>query len=371
MSWRAEGALQGMGRTHRTGQVSAPIYVFCSTTIPGEKRFSSTPARRIAALGALSRGQREAADNGLFRAEDNLETSYAHAALRVLLDDIAAGRTEDISREQFYLQTGIDAADDELRAGRAPVGGRKLPRHRYLRMTRFLNRLLACDIAADGGFQGRVMDAFVDRLEHVIDDAIARRAYDVGVETFRPDHLTVRRRESIHTDTHTGARTELLALDVTQMPSSLTTFSAAMAKVAHYEKLSGHDDAGFALEHATVRLFIPVRHRAGSLEPLVRVISADAEELRLQADLRGAPPISRATAEPLWERAVAAVKARRWVLYVIAGALTPIWDRLPPGIPTVYRMQTDDGERLLARVIADDELERLFDAFSVALPPAA
>ena len=57
--WRADQAMQGLGRTHRTNQASAPHDVLMTTDINAQKRFVSTIARRLAQLGALTRGQRD------------------------------------------------------------------------------------------------------------------------------------------------------------------------------------------------------------------------------------------------------------------------------------------------------------------------
>ena len=54
--WRAELAIQGLGRTHRTHQASAPVFRPVTTDVKGERRFIATIARRLDSLGALTRG---------------------------------------------------------------------------------------------------------------------------------------------------------------------------------------------------------------------------------------------------------------------------------------------------------------------------
>ena len=56
--WRADAAIQGLGRSHRTNQAVAPLFRPVTTDIHGEKRFLSTIARRLDSLGALTRGER-------------------------------------------------------------------------------------------------------------------------------------------------------------------------------------------------------------------------------------------------------------------------------------------------------------------------
>lgn len=54
--WRADNAVQGFGRTHRTNEASAPFYRLVTTDLKGQKRFISSVARRLDQLGALTKG---------------------------------------------------------------------------------------------------------------------------------------------------------------------------------------------------------------------------------------------------------------------------------------------------------------------------
>ena len=60
--WRADQAIQGLGRTHRTHQASAPLFRPVTTDVKGERRFIATIARRLDSLGAITRGQRDSPD---------------------------------------------------------------------------------------------------------------------------------------------------------------------------------------------------------------------------------------------------------------------------------------------------------------------
>src|SRR3984893_9384122 len=84
MGWSADKQMQFFGRTHRSDQAVPPEYVLLSTELGGEKRFSSTIARRLASLGALTKGDRGAADSADL-AKYNFETQEGRAALGLLL----------------------------------------------------------------------------------------------------------------------------------------------------------------------------------------------------------------------------------------------------------------------------------------------
>lgn len=73
--WRADNAIQGLGRSHRTNQASTPVFRPVTTNVRGERRFISTIARRLDSLGALTRGQRQTGGNGIFDTKDNLESN--------------------------------------------------------------------------------------------------------------------------------------------------------------------------------------------------------------------------------------------------------------------------------------------------------
>ena len=60
--WRAEQAIQGLGRTHRTHQASAPVFRPVTTDVKGERRFIATIARRLDSLGRADTGAAGLAD---------------------------------------------------------------------------------------------------------------------------------------------------------------------------------------------------------------------------------------------------------------------------------------------------------------------
>jgi hypothetical protein len=95
--WRADAAIQGLGRSNRTNQKQPPVFRPVATDVKGEKRFLSTIARRLDTLGAITRGQRQTGGQGLFRADDNLESAYAKAALRQFYQLLHAGKIEGCS----------------------------------------------------------------------------------------------------------------------------------------------------------------------------------------------------------------------------------------------------------------------------------
>src|SRR5690606_899926 len=142
--------------------------------IHGEKRFLSTIARRLDSLGALTRGERRTAGNGLFRAEDNLESPWARKALLVFYSNLLWGGVRCMYFETFEATTG--------RAVMAADGGLKqwddLPP-----MNTFLNRVLALRIAD----QNAIFEDFEKILDGILERAAAAGALEKGVEDIVAD----------------------------------------------------------------------------------------------------------------------------------------------------------------------------------------
>ena len=117
--WRADAAIQGLGRSNRTNQKMPPVFRPVATDVKGEKRFLSTIARRLDSFGAITRGQRQTGGQGLFRADDNLESPYAKAALRQFYQLLYTGKVEGCSLDRI---PGRDRARPP-RPGRLAQGG--------------------------------------------------------------------------------------------------------------------------------------------------------------------------------------------------------------------------------------------------------
>ena len=54
--------------------------------------------------------------------------------------------------------------------------------------------------------------------------------------------------------------------------------------------------------------------------------------------------------------------------HIITGLLLPIWDRLPSRNMRVYRFETDEGERVIGRLVAPEELGRLHQSLGSEAP---
>ena len=134
--WKADTAIQGLGRSNRTNQAQPPLFRPVATNVKGEKRFLSTIAKRLDSLGAITRGQRQTGGQGMFRPEDNLESPYARArAAGTLWPRLSRDRWNSQALRPSRTQPDSASSTDEgsLRDELPPI-------------TTFLNRVLALPI---------------------------------------------------------------------------------------------------------------------------------------------------------------------------------------------------------------------------------
>jgi hypothetical protein len=215
LGWSADKQMQCFGRTHRSDQAEPPEYVLLSTELGGEKRFSSTIARRLASLGALTKGDRGAADNADW-ARYNFETQEGKAALGLLYKRILAG--EAVAGLDDPRQTLRDIGLLVIQDGVERI--RKEDEHN---VPRFLNRILALEVDE----QNALFDYFADLFDQTVRYAKASGTFDEGVTDIKALAIRVAKPPSVvHRDQVTGAETVLYKLEVDR-PSDKVSFERA------------------------------------------------------------------------------------------------------------------------------------------------
>src|SRR6185312_4183913 len=353
--WKADAAIQGLGRTNRTNQAQPPLFRPIATDVKAEKRFLSTIARRLDTLGAITRGQRQTGGQGLFRPEDNLESQYGRDALRQLYVLLARGKVDGCSLDRFEDATGLKLTDTNGLKDELPP------------ITTFLNRLLALTIE----LQNILFTAFEQLLTARIEGAIASGIYDVGLETLRAESFIVTDRRTIYAHPATGAETRLLTISQrernhpVQLDDALDRLCDARAILLINER-SGRaavqiPAASFMLDDGEierrVRLIRPMEQHSVPLRMMADSQWVEADRARFvaawQAELEEVPEFTDST------------------IHVVSGLLLPIWKRLPNESTRVYRLQTDADERVIGRKVSAAWVVSLLAAESPALTPDA
>lgn len=353
--WKADAAIQGLGRTNRTNQAQPPLFRPIATDVKAEKRFLSTIARRLDTLGAITRGQRQTGGQGLFRPEDNLESQYGRDALRQLYTLLARGRVEGCSLERFEDVTGLKLTDaNGLRDDLPPI-------------TTFLNRLLALTIE----LQNTLFTVFEQLLAARIEGAVASGTYDVGLETLRAESFVVTDRRTIYVHLGTNAETRLLTITQRQrnhpvnLDGALAHLSDPRA-IPLINERSGRAAVqvpapSFMLDDGEierrVRLIRPMEQHSASLRMMAESHWRDADRERFAA---------------AWLAELAEIPAfTESTIHVVAGLLLPIWKRLPNESTRIYRLQTDAGERIIGRKVSAAWVANVLAAEAPALTPDA
>jgi predicted RNA methylase len=351
--WRADKAVQGLGRSHRSNQKQPPLIRTVSTNLEGQKRFVSSIARRLDQLGALTKGQRQTASQGVFKPLDNLESSYAKEALGSLYGAICSGKVEGMGPEQFTQETGIKLLDDNGQQAWKAI------------IPTFLNRLLSLEVDR----QKVVFGYFFSRLEAFVAKAMEDGTLDAGLETIQALHTVTTREETVYTEPRSGAETKYVKLELTH-PTTLTPW-----KVAH-ARATAKDAGGFVVNIKSGAIW--------AVGEIHKRISADGNRMdyfplygvrgRQQVE---APRLTEehyrkveaSEAEGLWVEATEkAPKTWTEEMNLITGAILPIWNRIK-GNQRIVRVQTDDGRRMVGRVVPEAMIGGVLKALGAERDP--
>ncbi|WP_238373071.1 strawberry notch family protein [Heliomarina baculiformis] len=334
--WKADAAIQGLGRTNRTNQAQPPLFRPVATDVKAEKRFLSTIARRLDTLGAITRGQRQTGGQGLFRPEDNLESPYARDALRQLYRRLFRGDVAGCSLGAFEDATGLSLTDDNgLKDDLPPI-------------TTFLNRLLALTI----DMQAVLFSAFEELLDQRIEGAIAAGVYDLGLETLRAESFRVTDARVIYTHPGSGAETQLLSIAEKRRNAPTALADALDWLDDPKTRLLVNSRSGrAAVQVPATSLMLD----DGTIEPRLRLIrptEASTVPAKIMEDTHWLEA-DRTAFAAAWTAELAEVpEFSETTLHIVAGLLLPIWKQLPQDETRVYRLQTDDGQRIIGRRVS-------------------
>ncbi|MEP0546990.1 MAG: strawberry notch-like NTP hydrolase domain-containing protein [Rhodothermales bacterium] len=365
--WSSARCVQGMGRVHRANQAVPPELVLVTTNLKAQRRFLSTIARRLDQLGALTKGQRQTASQGLLSSEFNLETPLSRASLHNWFVDLYRGEgaaaSADVTPSLVEEQMGLRILDHE---GQLNVDA--IPD-----VPKFLNRLLSLRTDA--------MDAVFDSWYAYLSDALeaAREAgtLDVGVETLQAERTRKTGEEHVYTHPRTGAKTHVVTLELTRR-TEITSWAEVWGRAREAQALGFF--AGFAVNRRSEQVYALFRAgsrttETGRVVDRLRRVGVRSNRLFDQSEVDrpreggGYRPIHPDEAKQLWEAEVsAAPEFYTEDVHLVTGTILPIWDRIA-GHPRIYRAQTTEasacgaeGERMIGRLIMPDHLNATLKA---------
>ncbi len=350
--WRASNAIQGLGRSNRTNQASAPIFRPVTTDCRGERRFISTIARRLDSLGALTRGQRQTGGQNLFDPADNLESDHARDALNQWYHLLWRGKLSSVSLGQFIEMTGLRLIDKD--------GGGLL--ETLPPIQRWLNRLLALRIET----QNAIFEEYLALIQARIDSAREAGRLDIGVETILTERTVLIDEQLLRRDPVTGAETKLSRLELHRR-RTVTRYEAVMRQWKDGDTtFLRNDRSGRVALKTPSWSSMDDDGNAITMWDLVR--PTGRERIR---DKALAESCWTAIAEDdfalLWRREVEEALASLDVetINMATGLLLPVWNRLPDDDMRVWRILDANGESILGRIVSPKGFETVAQAFSI------
>ncbi|MDT7858248.1 strawberry notch family protein [Rubrivirga sp. S365] len=362
--WSSARCVQGMGRVHRANQACPPELVLVTTNLKAQRRFLSTIARRLDQLGALTKGQRQTASQGLLSSEFNLETPLSRASLHNWFVDlyrgegraVASGVTPTLVEEQMGIKV-LDA-DGQLNVSAVPE------------VPKFLNRLLSLQTGA----MDAVFDSWYGYLEEATEAAREAGTLDVGVETIRAERVVKTDERLVYTHERSGATTQVVTLELTRRTEVVDWVEIwRWAKEAQalgswvgfvVNRRSGQPYALFRAGSRTTE--------TGRIIGRLRRVGVRSNRLMDETDIHkvgqegGHRPIQTVEARALWDAGVQeAPEFFTEPIHLVTGTILPIWDRIA-GHPRIYRAQTDAGERMIGRAVMPEHLSATLKALGAA-----
>lgn len=354
--WRADAAIQGLGRTNRTNQASAPLFRPVTTNVKGERRFISTIARRLDSLGALTRGQRQTGGQNMFNPADNLESIYAKDALNRWFGLLYEGKLSAVSLGKFEELSGLTIS--------AKDGGmvEDLPT-----IQRWLNRILAFPIL----LQNMIFDEYLGLVEARVDAARRAGTLDLGVETILVEQFEIKSDKLLRTDPASGATTHLLEIEVARKLNPLCFEELNRLhdlRSSRIKPMLNSRSGRVALLVRARRLMLDDGERVERFE-LLRPLTREYLT-REQIEESNWKAIGLGKFKQAWrtEAACDAATLKHDRLYLATGLLLPIWDKLPDDHVRVSRVAAKDGPSILGREVPPSHVPALMDALGFNEP---
>ncbi len=357
LKWSADKQLQDFGRSHRSNQASPPVYLLVYTELGGEKRFSTSIARRLAGTGALNKGDRRANQiGGLERF--NLESKEGRAALKIVYDRILNGfqipELEDA--KQTLSDMGLLAKNES--------GELTISEGEKQNIVRFFNRLLSLEVDRQNALFEYFYKTYTETVEHLK----ASGKYDLGLEDIKAKSVKISREpQLIHRDQMTGAETLLYELE-TIVATTPSRFEDLERGEAYFYRKLGSEAQEFVAARASLIHTDPETGLSFQTYAISRPSGRNQfyiDESELAARFRLVP---KAKAKDWWDGEVEKIPPYlNKTVFLLSGALIPVWRQIKnvkDAAFKIVRTTTDEGVRLVGLQVPKatvKEITRLFD----------
>ncbi|NOT01206.1 MAG: hypothetical protein HOP29_11325 [Phycisphaerales bacterium] len=352
LSWSADQQMQAFGRVHRSNQTSSPIIRLVLLDLAGQKRLVNAISKRLAALGALTKGERHSLSSDLFRPED-VTDEYGKAALTRFYRQIERGEHAGVAMGMRDLER-MGVLNKEKTAVRD-----KDARN----VEQFLNRIMVLHVEK----QNRIFELFYERYVQAVEAAKGAGAFDFGVEEIRARNLrSVAEPQTLFVDPTSGARTTLHELEG-EVEVDRHTFMEALASYA---------GEGFYRNRRSGRIFAVSPHvETRPNEVLLAGVKAPRHGMERHELGQKYDEVSRETARSWWEAEYAntpATESRRF--HILGGAIFPVYDKImgSSGIQSVKiaRAMLVDGRALVGLNLSPSDVPSVKQRLGIGTPLA-
>lgn len=352
LSWSADQQMQAFGRVHRSNQSSAPVIRLVLLDLAGQKRLVNAVSKRLAALGALTKGERQSLSSDLFRPEDVTDV-YGKAALSRLYREIQTGR---LSHEGLGLSTleRMGVLDKEKNAVRESYAGN---------VEHFLNRIMVLHVET----QNRVFELFYERYVAAVEAAKRQSAFDFGVEEIHAHNLRrIAEPETLFVDPSSGARTMLHELE-----GQVDVVRHGFGAVATAANL------GFYRNIRSQRIYGVSEHRDAEDDMVyLTAVKGPRRSLKRHELEEKYEPVELSEAREWWNAEYERTPAREpQRFHILSGAIFPIYDKVmgASGIRNtkVARAMLADGQALVGLNLSPADVPNVKQRLGIGTPLAA
>lgn len=342
---QADVAIQGIGRTHRNNQVSAPEVYLCTSEVPSSGIANSRVIKNIERLGAISMGHREATARSFLDAIGDYTSAAAGMALKAVLKRVEEDRYPELRKEDMASQRELmDVGDGEVSDGR---------------VVRFFRRLVLTPL----GFQRALVARYREQYDAL--PASLRNGMADGGPWVMKDPFEVVSTESVFEDARTRERVQAVHIRGAAK-REYGTFDDALEDARHFA-IDGEEPR---IRHRKYDNRVMVQSRFDQLDKadpyrkIWRVYSADGVETMSEPHrsmVGGGVVEDHATARRLWDENVEYLRgldARSRIL--ITGSILRVAPLLPDGSARrLVVAQLADGRQVTGYLVNEEQLNRI------------
>lgn len=352
LSWSADQQMQAFGRVHRSNQTSAPIIRLALLNLAGQKRLVNAVSKRLAALGALTKGERQSLSGELFRPED-VTDSYGKAALARLYRGV-----------QLNEHVGVGLGLRDLERMGVLNKEKTAVRDSFMsNVEQFLNRIMVLHVEK----QNRIFELFYERYVETVEFAKRTGAFDFGVEEIRARNLrSIAEPQTLFIDSASGARTTLHELEG-EIDVDRHTFADAGW---------GHAKEGFYRNNRSGRIYGVAPHMdTRPNEVLLTAVKGPRHGVERYELAEKYELVNLEEARLWWDAEYAntpATEPKRF--HILCGAIFPIYDKImgSSGIQSVKiaRAILADGRALVGLNLSASDVPSVKQRLGIGTPLA-